>query len=108
MSITLLPDGRCSFRNRLIDTLFAFQYADNADATTFLCEIKFLDVPGDAPKAERYAWFLAGENVTQQLGFHKMETTARYFTDGSFLNMESLVYVDALGNSHALRQLRPI
>ena len=109
--------------------LIAFQYSE--EPGTQICEVQYLDVPADAPKGDRYAWWLYhGEGgsetmatsetttteitaattatstaIRTQLLFQSMDGRKRTFQDGSRLDMELLVYVDSDGVEHALRAI---
>jgi hypothetical protein len=98
--------------SRTARCLVAFRYS--LEQNTQICEVQYLDVPADAPKGDRYAWWLyhgdnGGDSATtairKQLLFQSMDGMKRSFQDGSRLDMELLVYVDSEGAEHALIEI---
>ena len=69
--------------------LYKFKFEEE---NSLVYEVKFLDVADDAPKSEKYAWILQNDGIEKKLQFLKMDGNKRYFTDGSILDMDELIF----------------
>jgi hypothetical protein len=89
-------------KERPSTTLYLFRYANDQEISLF--ELKYLDVPADAPPSDRFAWWWQNTRSggKKKLGFKGMEPDKRFFQDGSVLDMTNLYYQDASGVSHAV------
>lgn len=45
-------------------------------------EVKYLNLPKDTPKSQKYQWFLLRNSVLQKLTFKSMEDNKRVFEEG--------------------------
>ncbi len=87
-----------------MEILFSFKASDSGNSEAiYIFEIKFLNIPQDASKSEKYKWFLYDPNLLNstemQLGteklkilqFKEMIDKTRTFQCGTFLDMESFI-----------------
>jgi hypothetical protein len=77
--------------------LYSFKYT-TLDAsshelkTTYIFEIKYINVPDTEPRYKRYQWFVADEKCASKLTFDSMEPDIRYFKEGLILNIANMTY----------------
>lgn len=72
-----------------MEILFSFKTTGNENAT-YIFEIKYLNLPQEAPKSDKYKWFIYSNNYLRLLEFKAMDSKTRNFQCGLFLDIENL------------------
>lgn len=64
---------------------YRFKKYDNSnefDIYDEIYEVKYLNLPKDTPKSQKYQWFLLRNSVLHKLTFKSMEDNKRIFEEG--------------------------
>lgn len=98
-------------QKRPVHILFQFRFIKHP-VYAYLKEVKYLDVPADAPPSDRFSWQLDREDVdgfpAKKLLFKSAKGEERWFQDGSHLDMTKLIYTDATQTPYHLTREIPM
>ena len=72
-----------------MEILFSFKTTGNPNVS-YIFEIKYLNLPQDAPKSDKYKWFYFSNNELTTLQFKARDDQTRNFQCGLFLDMENM------------------
>jgi len=69
---------------------YSFKTNEFGNNITYILEVKYLNLPAEAPKSEKFKWFKFSNNDLTELYFEEMLNITRKFKCGIFLDIENL------------------
>jgi len=72
-----------------MEILYSFKTKENENVS-FIFEIKYFNLSADAPKSDKYKWYIYSNKELRNLLFKEMADKTRSFQCGLFLDMENL------------------
>lgn len=74
-----------------MEILYSFKTEEqNGNEYDYIFEIKYLNLPSDAPKSDKFKWYFYSGNQLINLQFESMNANTRKFLCGTILDMENL------------------
>lgn len=73
-----------------MEILYSFK-TTGKENLSYVFEIKYLNLPQDAAKSDKYKWFIYSDNQLRKLEFKAMNGNTRNFQCGLFLDMDNLL-----------------
>jgi len=72
-----------------MEILYAFVTTEKENAS-YIFEVKYLNLPQDAPKSDKFKWFIYSNKSLRTLEFKAMDSKTRNFQCGLLLDLEGL------------------